>query len=121
MKIAITGGTGFIGRHLARDLAGRGHQVVVISRGLYKRDSGEAFPENVTVVTASVTATDQLRQAFAGCDAVAHCAGTSQEDKFQTFKQVHVDGARSAVEAARQAGVKKLVLVSYLHVRPNVR
>jgi uncharacterized protein YbjT (DUF2867 family) len=68
-----------------------------------------------------VTNTEQLRQAFAGCDAVAHCAGTSQEDKLQTFKHVHVDGARSAVEAARQAGVKKLVLVSYLHVRPNIR
>jgi uncharacterized protein YbjT (DUF2867 family) len=121
MKIAITGGTGFIGKHLARDLAGRGHQVVIVSRGLYNRDSGEPFPENVTFVTADVTNTEQLRQAFAGCDAVAHCAGTSQEDKLQTFKHVHVDGARSAVEAARQAGVKKLVLVSYLHVRPNIR
>lgn len=121
MKIAITGGTGFIGKHLAQDLAQRGHQVVVISRGLYKRDSGKHFPANVSFVAASVTATDQLRQAFAGCDAIAHCAGTSQEDKFQTFKQLHVDGMRSVVEAARQAGVKKLVLLSYLHVRPNVR
>src|SRR5688572_13906273 len=121
MKIAITGGTGFIGKHLARDLAGRGHQVVVISRGLYTRDSGEAFPENVTFVTASVTDTDQLRQAFAGCDAIAHCAGTSQEDGRQTFQQVHVEGARSAVIAAQQAGIKKFVLVSYLHVRPDIR
>lgn len=121
MKIAITGGTGFIGKHLAHDLAQRGHQVVVISRGLYKRGSGKPFPPNVSFVAASVTATDQLRQAFAGCDAIAHCAGTSQEDKFQTFKQLHVDGMRSVVEAARQAGVKKLVLLSYLHVRPNVR
>src|SRR5688572_21126009 len=119
MKIAITGGTGFIGKHLARDLAGRGHQVVVISRGLYTRDSGEAFPENVTFVTASVTDTDQLRQAFTGCDAIAHCAGTSQEDGRQTFQQVHVEGARSAVAAAQQAGIKKFVLVSYLHVRPG--
>ncbi len=121
MKIAITGGTGFIGKHLARDLAQRGHQVVIISRGLYSRDSGDQFPENVSFVTASVTDTGQLQQAFIGCDAIAHCAGTSQEDKFQTFQQVHVDGTRSTVEAARQAGVKKLVLVSYLHARPDIR
>lgn len=120
MKIAITGGTGFIGKHLARDLAARGHQVVIISRGLYTRESGEPFPENAVFVQASVTDTAAMAKAFAGCQAIAHCAGTSQEDKLQNFRQLHVDGTRSVIEAARQASVKKLVLVSYLHVRPDI-
>lgn len=120
MKIAITGGTGFIGRHLARDLVARGHQVVLIARGLYTRGEQVYANENLTFVHADVTNTAALTQAFAGCTAVVQCAGTSQ-DSSQTFEQVHVRGARSAVAAAQQAAIKKFVLVSYLHARPEKR
>ncbi|HSB00321.1 MAG TPA: NAD(P)H-binding protein [Anaerolineales bacterium] len=120
MKIAITGGTGFIGKHLTKELLDRGHEVVIISRGLYTR--GDAVPAHagLSYVRANVTDTSELTRAFVGCTAVVHCAGTS-EDPSQTFRQVHVEGARSAVMAAQQAGVQKFVLVSYLHARPNMR
>ena len=121
MKIAITGGTGFIGRHLAHDLVQRGHQVVLIARGLYTRGEHVGPDHNLTFVRADVTDTAALIQAFDGCMAVAHCAGSSTEDGSQTFQQVHVEGARSTVAAAQQAGVKKFVLVSYLHTRPDIR
>jgi uncharacterized protein YbjT (DUF2867 family) len=120
MKIAITGGTGFIGKHLTQELVQRGHQVVVISRGLYTRGKGMSANENISAVRANVTDTDELTRAFAGCTAVVQCAGTS-EDPSQTFEQVHVDGALSAVTAAKQAGVQKFVLVSYLRARLDVR
>ena len=119
MKIAITGGTGFIGRHLARDLSARGHEVIIIARGQYKRNMQAV--ENTTFVALDANDTDQLTEAFRGCDAVAHCAGTSVEDGRQTFYRLHVEGTRSAVNAAERAGVKKFVLVSYLNVRPNVK
>jgi NADH dehydrogenase len=64
--------------------------------------------------------TDRLTQAFEGCQAVVHCAGTSVEDADQTFYRLHVEGTRSAVSAAEQARVRKFVLVSYLNVRPDV-
>jgi uncharacterized protein YbjT (DUF2867 family) len=118
MKIAITGGTGFIGRHLASDLIGHGHEVVVIARGLYKRNTQPV--EGAAFVSLDINDTEKLTEAFDGCDAVVHCAGTSVEDGRQTFHQLHVEGTRSAVEAAEKAGVKKIVLVSYLNVRPNV-
>ena len=118
MKTAITGGTGFIGRHLARDLIERGHEVVVIARGLYTRNTQPI--EGATFVAVDANNTEKLQEAFAGCDAVAHCAGTSVEDGKQTFQQLHVEGTRSAMTAAEHAGVKKFVLVSYLTVRPNV-
>ncbi len=38
MKIAITGGSGFVGRHLARELVGGGHEVVLVARGADRRD-----------------------------------------------------------------------------------
>ena len=117
MKIAITGGTGFIGKHLARDLADRGHQVVVVARGLYTRGTGLPMHPNISFVRANVIDTETLGRAFAGCSAVVQCAGTSQ-DSSQTFQQVHIEGARSAVRAAQLAGVGRFVLVSYLRARP---
>ena len=120
MKIAITGGTGFIGKHLTQALLDRGHQIVIISRGLYTRGKGLPAHENLSHFRANVTNTAELTQAFTGCTAVVQCAGTS-EDPSQTFRDVHVEGARSAVKAAQQAGVQKFVLVSYLHARPNIR
>ena len=119
MKIAITGGTGFIGRHLARDLIERGHQVIVIARGQYSRSTQPV--EGAEVVSLDINETARLREIFQGCNAVAHCAGTSVEDGAQTFQQLHVEGTRSAVKAAETSGVKKFVLLSYLNVRPTVR
>jgi NADH dehydrogenase len=119
MKIAITGGTGFIGRHLANDLIARRHEVVVIARGLYTRNTQPI--EGATFVAMDANDTEKLQEVFKGCEAVAHCAGTSVEDGKQTFHQLHVEGTQSAVTAAEGAGVKKFVLVSYLNVRPRTQ
>lgn len=119
MKIAITGGTGFIGRHLAHDLISRGHEVIIISRGYYTRNTQPI--QGATFIQLDARNTEKLTEAFRGCDAIVHCAGTSVEDGKQTLEQLHVDGARSAVTAAENAGVKKFVLVSYLSVRPNTQ
>lgn len=118
MKIAITGGTGFIGRHLVRDLVSRGHEVIAIARGQYTRNTQPV--EGAAFVALDANDTDKLTQAFEGCNAVVHCAGTSVEDGQQTFHRLHVEGTRSAVTAAERAHVKKFVLVSYLSVRPNI-
>ena len=119
MKVAITGGTGFIGRHLARDLVSRGHEVILIARGQYKRNTQPV--EGASLFSLDTNDTDNLTKAFEGCDAVVHCAGTSVEDSKQTFYRLHVEGTRSAVTASEDARVKKFVLVSYLNVRPNVK
>jgi len=118
MKIAIPGGTGFIGRHVARDLIGRGHEVIIIARGHYSRNTQPV--EGATFLAIDANNTDELTAAFEGCEAVVHCAGTSVEDSNQTFYRLHVEGTRSAVSAAEHAHVKKFVLVSYLNIRPDV-
>ncbi|WP_337001544.1 MULTISPECIES: NAD(P)H-binding protein [unclassified Microbacterium] len=99
MKVAITGGTGFVGRNLAA----RFDDPVVISRR-----SG-----------VEITDIDALTAAFRGCDVVAHCAGINREIGEQTFRRVHVDGTAAVVEAARRAGVTRIVLVSFLRARPD--
>lgn len=109
MRVAITGGTGFIGGHLATRLSSEGHEVVRIGR----RSTGEE------VVKASLDDVDKLAAAFAGCQAVAHCAGINREVDRETFKRVHVEGTRNVVAATRRAEVEKIVLMSFLRARPD--
>lgn len=119
MRVAITGGTGFVGRHLARELVARGHEVVLIARGKDLRDESIYKLAGASFFASDLSDFRELRRAFSGCEAVAHCAGINREIGTQTYKRVHIEGTRHAVEAARQAGVGKIVLLSFLRARPN--
>jgi NADH dehydrogenase len=101
MRTAITGGAGFVGRHLAERLSPA--DTVILSRR----------------TGVDITDVDALSAAFAGCDAVAHCAGINREIGDQTFQSVHIEGTRAVVEAARRAGVKRIVMLSFLRARPD--
>ena len=118
MKIAITGGTGFVGRNLARGLAGEGNEVVLLARGRDHTDPTIRGLAGARFVPIGLDDVARLAQAFAGCDAVAHCAGINRELADQTFQQVHVEGTRNVVAAARRAGVRKIILISFLRARP---
>src|SRR5262252_9147550 len=115
MRIAITGGTGFVGAHLAAELLAHGHQVVSLSRGTRSSESSAGQRSVLTDLSDA----EVLAEAFAGCDAVAHCAGINREIGPQTFPRVHVEGTNKVVNAARSAQVKKIVLMSFLRARPN--
>jgi len=121
MRVAITGGTGFVGRHLARELVARGHSVVLIARGKDLRDQSIYELSGTSFSRSDLSASQELLAAFSGCDAVAHCAGINREIGEQTFRRVHVDGTRHVVEAARAAGVPKIVLLSFLRARPTCK
>jgi nucleoside-diphosphate-sugar epimerase len=117
MKIAITGGTGFVGGHLAARLVEDGVDVVTIGRTRRQAAGGPAG--RLPALPARVDDPDALAEAFAGCDAIAHCAGINRELGDQTFDRVHVDGTSAVIEAARRAGVRKIVFMSFLRARPN--
>lgn len=101
MRIAITGGAGFVGRHLAERFDAA--DVVAVSRR-----TGVAIDD-----------VEALTKAFDGCEVVAHCAGINREIGKQTYQTVHIDGTRAVVEAAKRAGVERIVMLSFLRARPD--
>jgi len=119
MKIAITGGTGFVGRNLARALASEGHEIALIARGQDFTDPAIRALPRVRFHALGLEGAPELERAFAGCSAVAHCAGINREIAGQTYRKVHVEGTRNVVEAARRAGVRKIALISFLRARPD--
>lgn len=119
MKIAITGGTGFVGRNFARRMLADGHEVVLIARGHDQRDPSLHGLPGVTIAKIGLDRVEPLREVLAGCEAVAHCAGINREIGLQTYHRVHIEGTRHVVAAAQAAGVKKILLLSFLRARPG--
>lgn len=121
MRIAITGGTGFVGGHLAEALSAAGHEAVVLARGSDSRPWAHEVLElpGVTFARASTGDAGALIQAFEGCDAVAHCAGINREIGSQTYDAVHVRGTANVVRAAEETGVRRLAMLSFLRARPD--
>jgi len=119
MRIAITGGTGFVGRHLASALVSGGHEVVLIARGLDGRNRSILDLPRTRFFAADLSNVSELARAFSACGGVAHCAGINRELDSQTYERVHVQGTRNVVEAARVAGAGKVALLSFLRARPN--
>jgi len=119
MRVAITGGTGFVGRNLARRLVESGHEVVLLARGADRRDPSVYDMAGAKFVAADMSDASTLEAAFSGCEAVAHCAGINREIGAQTYERVHVAATANVCEAARGAGVRKILLLSFLRARPD--
>jgi uncharacterized protein YbjT (DUF2867 family) len=120
MRVAVTGGTGLVGAHLAARLRGDGHEVVAVSRGVDQRPGADYVTDLAGIEVARVSVSDRagLEQAFDGCEAVAHCAGINREVGEQTYEAIHVQGTANVVSAAEAAGVTQLALMSFLRARP---
>ena len=95
--------------------------MVVTARGVDRRPWAQEVRgvPRVTLFKAGLDDPARLQEAFAGCDAVAHCAGINREIGAATYEAVHVDGTRNVVAAAERAGVARLAIVSFLRARPG--
>jgi len=113
MKVAVTGGSGFIGSHVVDRLMAAGHRVVVI-------DTRPPHRLDVPFRDVDVTDLPGLQKATVGCDAVFHLAAVSNvndamADPVKTF-EVNVTGTARVWEAARRNGVGRGFLASTVWV-----
>jgi nucleoside-diphosphate-sugar epimerase len=106
--VAVTGATGFIGRHLTTYLVDRGVEV----RAVVRPGSPHVAACGTRVVVAPLDAS-ALAAAFGGADAVVHLAGIVSTVRRQAFVDVNVEGTRAVAAAARRVSAR-LVHVSSL-------
>jgi nucleoside-diphosphate-sugar epimerase len=107
--ILVTGGTGFIGRHLVTQLLADGLPLRVLSRDAAR----VAFPRAVESVTGDLAAGTSLAGVLAGVERVVHLAGLSGAAATEAeLRHVNVAGTAALARAAREAGIHQFVLVS---------
>ena len=112
MKALVTGGTGFVGGAIVRELRRRGHHVRVLARPTSKTAALEA--QGVEIVRGDILDRESLRRALEGCDTLFHAAAIYEvwvRDK-DLLLRTEVEGTRNAMEAALAAGLERVVYTS---------
>lgn len=111
MTTLITGGTGFLGRHLVDQLLDRDDTDVRVLTRSYNRELAE---RGVEIVEGSLDSESDLERAVDGVDRVYHLAGKvdRRPDHAHEMFELHVDGTRRLLEAADRAGVERAVVAS---------
>ena len=118
MKVLLTGGTGFLGKNVARALDAAGHRLRVLARAGSRLDG---LPPAVEIVAGDVTDAPSMMRAAEGCQAVMHMAALVKmwvPDR-DVFDAVNVGGVRNALAAASAAGARLVYTSSFIAVGPT--
>ena len=117
MKVAVFGGTGFVGSYIVDALLAAGHEPVVLVRA--GSESKVNRRDDVCIVSGDIATPSAIDAALDGADAVIYNIGILREypRKGITFERLQYRGAVRVIEAARRAGVSRLILMSANGVR----
>lgn len=119
MNILVTGASGFVGRHLCRELARRGHRVTAACRSVTTPEIDGAVQK---IIVGDIGSETDWSQALEGQDAIIHLAARAHVMKETTtdpetlYHEVNVAGTRGLVEQAQKMGVGRLVFLSSIKV-----
>jgi len=115
VRVAVVGGSGFVGCHLVPQLLRAGHEVRVVGRGMLSA----ALPPGLVLTYGDVVSGEGLEGAFQGADAVVNLVAIIRERGLQTFEAVNSQGTANVVDAAHRAGVRRLVQLSAIGADPD--
>ncbi len=108
--LAVTGGTGFVGRHLLRIALAQGYDVRALTRG-WKPPEDE-----IAWIDGALDRPETLEKLCTGADAVIHIAGLISGSK-DAFEAVNIGGTAALSDAARKSGVRRFIHISSLAAR----
>jgi len=121
VKVFVTGGTGFIGGEVARQLRARGDDVVCLVRSPGK--AAKLTDLGCELVSGDLTDSEAIRQGMEGGEAVVHAAAMYEVGipvkQHPAMWEANVAGTERVLKAAREANVAKLVYVSTVGVFGN--
>jgi UDP-glucose 4-epimerase len=120
MRVLVTGGSGFIGSHVVDKLRARGHEPVIYDLRPSPWHTDAEGRSTVDTVLGSITDREALERALHSCDAVAHLAAVADVNDVhaepEDAERVNARGTVAVLEAARRAGVKRIVYASTIWV-----
>lgn len=110
-KILITGGTGFLGTHIVRQFLDSGEKNLRVMASRVPEWMNEA---GVEAAEGSVTSREDVANAVKNVSAIFHLAGKVSRDNEDAaaMNKIHLEGTRILCEAAKEAGVKTMILAS---------
>ena len=111
MRIAVTGGTGFVGSHFIDSALADGHDINALTR------RPQLARRGVVWIEGSLSDRDSLRQLVTNCDAVVHIAGILNGRDQASFEVGNVEGTLNVLSASTAAGIQRFVHVSSLAAR----
>ena len=111
MKLAVTGGTGFVGSHLIDVALAGGHEVKALTR------REQPAREGVEWISGDLSSRDALEKLVSDADAVIHVAGTINAPNAAGFEKGNVQGTLAMLAAATAGGIRRFVHVSSLAAR----
>ena len=119
MRVAIIGGTGFVGGYLIESLLDAGHSVSTMVRPGSEDKLRRAA--QLRIIGGSLSAQNAIEETCAGCDAVIYNVGILREFPRQgiTFEETQLLGVERTIAAAKSAGVSRFLLMSANGVHAN--
>ena len=120
LRIAVLGGTGFIGRSLCERLVAEGHDVRILTRRRERHRELLVLP-TAHVVDADIHNPVVLKREFHDIHVVINLVGILNENRQASFELAHVDLPAKVVQACRQTGVSRLLHMSALHADPQAQ
>ena len=119
MRVALFGGTGFVGSYIIDQLVESGH----LPRILVRSNSHNKIisPDRCEIVEGNIANTDDIMNALEKADAVIYTIGIIREFPRQgiTYEKLHFEGAVKCMDAAAEKGIKRFILMSANGVCPD--